>query len=312
MSKLMILFLIVIVLTDSSNSVDLKHKLTNNIIKIYFNNPCEDLGPIFNDPEPQYATDLMECKYGFKHFKYASTQCNRHYSDNWLSALRELANCQYSRREKRAISSLFSQPIVVSAATNLIKSLFTTGDNKELAQHIKNDYKITNLLNINSMNDVYHDSNNIHSHPVEARQSMQVPRHVRALSIIHKSIAAKSALVRIIAHECHKSKQLSTAELAELLENMDFLSLQPGSTTIQNVSVDFDAGIVQIVHNIDNEVPESDAAPTTSESYKIVLLVIVTSTFCTLFLTGSIIICFIYKSRASRNMSQQNELQPVS
>lgn len=318
MPKLIKLMSIIMMCLALSDAVDLRYKITNNIVKIFYDNPCLDLGSIFTEPEPIYATDHMECNYGFKYRTYSTKQCNKHYTNNWLAALHELDRCQIpNQRGKRSVSSLFSHPYVVTAATNLIKSLFTTGDSKELVQRIKNDYKISNVLNINSMNDVYTDSNNVYSHPLEANQSNQVPRPIRALNIVHKGIATKSALVRIIAHECRRTGQLLTHELAELIDDADFATLKPGATNILNASVDFETSVIQIVYDINSEITgdnDQSGQARSSDAFHNVIFTILTSVICTLM---SIAICIgiflIYKHKCNvTSRIQPCELLPTS
>lgn len=135
------------------NAVITKHKITmnaesENIAKIYYQNPCYEIEALMRDPT-QYATKYMECNYGYKHSKYIINECQQHYDNNWIKALLDLASCRANQRRKRSVATVITHPTMISAATNFLKSIFVKGENKDIIKNIKNIYNIRNNLNLN-------------------------------------------------------------------------------------------------------------------------------------------------------------------
>lgn len=258
------LTVLVFVLFAQTMAIDIKHKLlvheNDNLIKITYVSPCNDLRDIIQDSTKKYATDYMECEYNYKHSKYVIQQCQNHYNKNWIEALKSLTQCQFLKRNKRGITDIVTSPKVLKTVTNLLKTILSK-DKEDASTQINNEFKITNYYNGNIMRDTFVNSNNAISHDVEARQSNLVPPDVWAANFVHKNIAQKSALVRIIANVCDQSKQLATGALAELLDNNELLHISQNNTRLTNVAVDFTNSTIILVYDLIKEITNQDDFP---------------------------------------------------
>lgn len=316
-----VLTILIICYIPICSTVIVNHEATDNLIRIYYDNPCSELFSFIKDPSVKYATEHLECNYGYKHTKFEHTNCQHHYDTNWIRALNELANCHLSKRSlkrevrvKRGLTSLVTNPSIITVATNMVKTLFTRGDQKDLINKIKTDYKITNILTVNVMEDVYMNSNNIYNHQQEAKESQQVPDDVRGVYLVHKGIAQKSALVRIIAHTCKASGQLATAETAELTENEQIALIKPSSTIVTKSMVDFNNSVIELYYETLKEIvvqdrpqPEDQASNIqNSNVFSLLIVIIILSCFLLFILLSIVLYCLL---RKKSNQSQPIELR---
>lgn len=116
--------------------------------RICYQDSCGELASIANR-EANYATEYMECRYGFKYTKWARTQCHKHYINEWIGALNALENCKAIRAERDVVTAVRT----VTAATNLLSSFFTNGSPKE-AKSMINNFNVLSLKDVKFMGDM--------------------------------------------------------------------------------------------------------------------------------------------------------------
>ena len=259
-----LLLIIMLVLLSNASSTKLKHKLkiTNeeNKIIIYYETPCDDASSLVKDPSNKYATSMLECNYGYKHSNFMFQQCKNHYQQNWVLSLKDLATCSIHYLAERDVIDIIQSPSIISVATNLLKSIFVSGEKESIVENIKNEYNINTNLHLNIMRDSITVSNkNVREQ--DALASNQMPADVWGFYHAHRSIAQKSALIRTITRTCKETGALDTRAVSELTENPNFLQQHQNSTRITNIKVDFEKSKIIITYQLKQEVTVEEDEP---------------------------------------------------
>lgn len=235
--------IIIAILVSTVNPVVIRHHKIktlepNDAIRVFYSSPCSQLGQLLRDDGPRYATEYMNNAYGFKHSKAVTNICDKHYAQEWLGAIEELARCRQDVgiRMKRGVITTMQ---TINAATNMLKSFFTKGDAKEALDKV-NRYNITTQIKLNIMRDVYHTTNISH---INTDNSMMVtmqhmPMHVYGDYMAHQRIAICSHHLRRIAKMCRETNNLDVEALSELIDDQEVLRYQKTLTNITGITVD--------------------------------------------------------------------------
>lgn len=267
------------------------HKTTlnelNDHIRVYYEDPCDEVSE-YQKAEKQYIKSYRECWNGPKIKKWATYYCREHYMGEWIPALDRLNNCAYGRRKRDVVTAIKT----VTAATNMMKSFFTKGDDNGAKNRLKN-YNITNHLNLTFMRDLYksttinNNSNNMaisnQTGIVDEATLELTPRHVIGDYMLHQSIAVKSYLLRKIAETCKSTRNLDVAAIAELIEDPELLVYTQNQTKITDVVVKKEENYFEIVFEAkitidgEEEVDVEVVADTLKPFAIVLLLIVVTS-----------------------------------
>jgi hypothetical protein len=327
MTKWILLWVLVSCASLISMEIVDKHTLQihepNNKVTVYFVNPCTTVHTIIKDSQAKYATEHLECNYGYKHSKYEIQLCEEHFKADWLGALQLLSACPTNIKNKRSISlpSIIQSPTVITAATNLLKSSITKGERKDIMNEVGSKFS-ANDITINVMRDVFLNSNNVINDNGSPEENT-LPGEIAMLFAIHRQITLKSALLRRIAKSCRTNAQLSTKALAELLDNNDLANIPKNITRIIKIYVDLKQSVFEIdfetneAITFDDNVSDRENRPTTptdniSPNSQMLLIFTILIGFSVLIICAFIAFYYILSKSVKTQLEQSINLQPMN
>lgn len=291
--------LYILTISSITNAIIVKHKVNitedGNVVTIYYTNPCNELINMVYENDRKYPTEYLTCNYVFKHRQWVQNECLNHYDRNWKTALSQLSTCVTGSRMKRGIIAAATSPIVITAATNLLKSVFSKGDQRDITKNLNNHFNFMNTYNISIMRDTF--NTDVQNHLQEAKESNMVPAGVWGIFETHQNIAEKSALIRIINQECRSTRHLATKQLASITEDNEFLNIKPEQTQITEVIVTEE--LIKITYDQTRSIEvdeEYELQPTESNS-AIIIFIIVTISLITFILLCAVIWIWLSKSK---------------
>lgn len=284
-----------------SQAIVVKHKYTikeeNDEVKVFWSSPCAELRKIM----PPYPKLRSQCNFDV--VEAAVYKCQKHYQSNWINAVYDLYKCK--PRMKRGITEV-AKKTVISAATNLLKSIFTNQENNDLTHKVKNEYNINNNIDISIMRDTITNTNFNQKYKQisdsqpeqEDVKSNQVPREVYGNFMVHQAIAFKSKLVRKIARSCNENSQLDTHALATLIEDDEILAIPKNATTIRYIDLKPTETWFRISFDVNREI-EIEATEDIDNNFSLIFIGSMLIIFI-IFLTVTGIAFFYYVKTITR------------